>query len=118
MTIDETETDTDTKESMTRLSPAPLGSVQSKPQGKGSKLDYAATLEAAYDNLDKMLGSDAIKSMSADTQRLAKKQQQLMGNIEKLEPMMGKASEMLDNLDMGKIGNMITGLQDKMSSLG
>jgi len=106
------------KDPFTRLSPAPVGSVQSKPQGKGSKLDYAATLEAAYDNLDKMLGSDAIKSMSNDTQRLAKKQQQLMGNIEKLEPMMAKADTMLKGLDMGKIGNMITGLQDKMSSIG
>jgi len=106
------------KEPLTRLSPAPVGSVHKKPKGKDSKLDYAATLEAAYDNLDKMLGSDAIKSMSDDTQRLAKKQQQLMGNIEKLEPMMQKAGSMLEGLDMGKMGSMITGLQDKMASLG
>jgi hypothetical protein len=95
-----------------------VGSVQKTSQDKGSKLDYAATLEAAYDNLDKMLGSDAIKSMSSDTQRLAKKQQQLMGNIEKLEPMMQKAGSMLEGLDMKKIGGMINGLQEKMSTLG
>jgi hypothetical protein len=112
-------TDTDTtKETLTQLSPAPVSSGPKKSPGKDSKLDYAATLEAAYDNLDKMLGSDAIKSMSDDTQRLAKKQQQLMGNIEKLEPMMQKAGSMLEGLDMGKMGNMISGLQDKMASLG
>ena len=112
-------TDTDTtKETLTQLSPAPVSSGSKKSPGKDSKLDYAATLEAAYDNLDKMLGSDAIKSMSDDTQRLAKKQQELMGNIEKLEPMMQKAGSMLEGLDMGKMGSMITGLQDKMATLG
>jgi hypothetical protein len=110
-------TDT-TKESLTQLSPATVDAVQKGASGKDSKLDYAATLEAAYDNLDKMLGSDAIKSMSDDTQRLAKKQQQLMGNIEKLEPMMSKASDILEGLDMGKVTNMIGGLQEKMASLG
>jgi len=124
VTIVETEIDTveipseKTKESLTQLSPAPVGSVQKKSQQKGSKLDYAATLEAAYDNLDKMLGSDAIKSMSDDTQRLAKKQQQLMGNIEKLEPMMQKAGSLLEGLDMKKVTGMIGGLQEKMANLG
>jgi hypothetical protein len=110
-------TDT-TKESLTQLSPATVDAVQEGAPGKDSKLDYAATLEAAYDNLDKMLGSDAIKSMSDDTQRLAKKQQQLMGNIEKLEPMMSKASDILQGLDMKKVTGMIGGLQEKMANLG
>ena len=112
-----TVTDT-TKETMTQLSPATVEQEQKGAPAKNSKLDYAATLEAAYDNLDKMLGSDAIRSMSSDTQRLAEKQQALMKNIEKLEPMMQKAGSLLEGLDMGKVGNMIGGLQDKMASLG
>ena len=112
-----TVTDT-TKETMTQLSPATVEQEQKGAPAKDSKLDYAATLEAAYDNLDKMLGSDAIRSMSSDTQRLAEKQQALMKNIEKLEPMMQKAGSLLEGLDMGKVGNMIGGLQDKMASLG
>jgi hypothetical protein len=110
-------TDT-TKETMTQLSPATVEQEQKGAPAKDSKLDYAATLEAAYDNLDKMLGSDAIRSMSSDTQRLAEKQQALMQNIEKLEPMMQKAGSLLEGLDMGKVGSMIGGLQDKMASLG
>ena len=113
-----TDTKDTTKETLTQLSPASVDAVQEGAPGKDSKLDYAATLEAAYDNLDKMLGSDAIKSMSNDTQRLAQKQQALMQNIEKLEPMMQKAGSLLEGLDMGKVTNMIGGLQEKMASLG
>jgi hypothetical protein len=53
--------------------------------------------------------------MTADTGRLAEKQQKLMGNIEKITPIMDKASSILQNLD---IGNIMGGLQDKLSSVG
>jgi hypothetical protein len=85
---------------------------------KMPKIDYASTLESAYDNLDNLLGSDAIRSMTEDTQRLAEKQKQLMGNIQKLEPMMNKAGDMLKGLDIGKMGDMLKGLEGKMGMLG
>ena len=88
------------KESLVKLSPAPVN-------GKKPKLDYAGTVEAAYDNLDDLLSSDAIKNMTADTQRLAEKQKQLINNIGKLEPVMQKAGKMLDGIDMSSINNMI-----------
>ena len=78
------------------------------------KVDYAGTLETAYDNLDKLLSSDAIKNMSADTGRLAEKQQKLMGNIEKLTPIMDKASSLLQNLDIGGITGLMGGIQDRL----
>jgi len=71
------------------------------------KVDYAATLETAYDNLDKLLSSDAIKNMTADTSRLAEKQQQLMGNIEKIGPIMEKAGSILKGFDMGAITQLM-----------
>jgi hypothetical protein len=71
------------------------------------KVDYASTLESAYDSLDKLLSSDAIKSMSEDTGRLAEKQQQLMGSIEKIQPVMDKAKGILDGFDMGSISKMM-----------
>jgi hypothetical protein len=111
-----------------RLSPAQVGGnnedmdedeVDDIMDGnKTSKVDYASTLESAYDNLDKLLGSDAIRSMSEDTQRLAEKQKKLMGNIQKLEPMMNKAGDMLKGLDMGKMGDMLKGLESKMGMFG
>jgi hypothetical protein len=81
-------------------------------------VDYASTLESAYDNLDKLLSSDAISSMSEDTQRLAEKQQMLMGNINKLQPMMEKAGSLLEGLNMDKMTGMLGGLQDKLNGMG
>jgi hypothetical protein len=83
--------------------------------GRKPKLDYAATLEAAYDNLDKMLGSDAIRSMTNDTQRLAEKQKSLMGNIKKLEPLMTKAGGMLEGLNVEQMGGMMSKMEGLMS---
>ena len=80
-------------------------------------VDYASTLESAYDNLDKLLSSDAINSMSEDTQRLAEKQQLLMGNINKLHPMMEKAGSMLEGLNMDKMTGMLGGIQEKLNGL-
>ena len=82
------------------------------------KIDYAATLESAYDNLDKLLSSDAIKNMSEDTGRLADKQKQLMDNIGKLTPIMDKASSVLSNLDMGGISGLMGGIQDRLKGFG
>lgn len=82
---------------------------------KVPKIDYASTLESAYDNLDKLLGSDAIRSMSEDTQRLAEKQKNLMGNIQKLEPMMQRAGDMISGLNIDGMGDMLKGLEGKMS---
>lgn len=82
---------------------------------KVPKIDYASTLESAYDNLDKLLGSDAIRSMTEDTQRLAEKQKKLMGNIQKLEPMMSKAGDMINGLNIDGMGDMLKGLEGKMS---
>jgi hypothetical protein len=80
-------------------------------------VDYASTLESAYDNLDKLLSSDAINNMSDDTHRLAEKQQMLMGNINKLQPMMEKAGSLLEGLDMGKMTGMLDNLGDKLNNL-
>jgi hypothetical protein len=76
------------------------------PQHK-PKVDYAGTLESAYDSLDKLLSSDAIKSMTEDTGRLAEKQRLLMGNIEKIQPVMDKAKGILDGFDMSSISKMM-----------
>jgi predicted nuclease with TOPRIM domain len=71
------------------------------------KVDYSATLETAYDNLDKLLSSNAIKNMTEDTGRLAEKQKQLMGNIEKIQPVMEKAKGILESFDMGSISKLM-----------
>ncbi len=97
---DEDEDDKEEKEALSALNPTAVND-------SGEELDFPGSLEAAYDNLDKLLSSDAINKMSADTQKLAEKQQKLMGNIEKLEPMMSDAKKMMESLNNGKIESMM-----------
>lgn len=105
------------KQGMTTLSPSSLDEDESSSKKLKSKpkIDYAGTLESAYDNLDNLLSSDALKNMTSDTQRLAEKQKVLMGNIKKLEPMMQKAGEMLNGLDMQGMQGMIQSLSKNMN---
>jgi hypothetical protein len=89
------------KEGMPSLKPADV-----PPNGKKPKLDPAGTLEAAYDNLDKLLDSGAIDKMSSETQNLATQQDKLMKNIDRLEPMLGIAEGMMEKMGNLNIGGM------------
>lgn len=89
------------KEGMPSLKPADV-----PPNGKKPKLDPAGTLEAAYDNLDKLLDSGAIDKMSSETQNLASQQDKLMKNIDRLEPMLGVAEGMMDKMAGMNLGGM------------
>ena len=89
-----------------------------------SKIDYAATIEDAYDDLNKILGSDGMKSLTDDTQRLMKQQMELAESmkamtpiVEKMLPMAEQAQKMMAGMDTQ--GNGMAGLLDmakKMSS--
>ena len=110
-----------TKEHMDTLSPASINDNEDdfddneEITGAKPKVNFASTLESAYDNLDKLLSSDAINKMTSDTQRLAEKQKVLMGNIDKLGPMMNNAQNLLQGLDVNKMGSMNENMQEKMS---
>lgn len=108
-------------DNMATLSPANIDGSDDDTtdniQGPKPKINYASTLESAYDNLDKLLSSDSINKMTADTQRLAEKQQVLMGNIEKLVPFIGKAESLLNNMGSDKMGGMLEKMQEQMANL-
>ena len=53
----------------------------------GSKIDYASTIEDAYDDLNKILGSDGIKRLTDDTQGLMKQQKQLAESMKSMKPL-------------------------------
>lgn len=69
-------------------------------------IDYAATLEQAYDNLDNLIGQDGIKKMGEQTERLATKQKELMQNIEAMGPMLQKAGSLLESMPLEGLGNL------------
>jgi hypothetical protein len=100
-------------EKYTSLTPSNYNESDSdtSPNNKPT-IDYASTLETAYDSLDKILSSDAIKNMSADTGRLAKKQHELMGNIEKMTPIMKKASAVMEKVDLSMFDKLLGGKKE------
>jgi len=81
-----------------------------------SRIDYASTLEGAYDNLDKILGSEGINKLTGDTQKLMAQQQKLFDSMQHMAPMIQNAKEMLAGFDMkglGDLANMAKGLQSQ-----
>lgn len=82
--------------------------------GGSSRIDYATTLEDAYDNLDKILGSDGINKLSNDTQRLMQQQQKLFDTMSNMMPMINSAKDMMGSIDMTQLG----GLADLAGGLG
>lgn len=79
---------------------------------KGSKLDYASTLEKAYENLDNLVGSEGINNMTKHSERLAKQQKNLMKGLENLAPLMDTATSMMDKL--GPMQEKIGSFMDKV----
>jgi len=79
-----------------------------------NRIDYAATMEQAYDNLNKMLGDGGMKNLTKDTKGLMDQQKELMGQLKDFAPLMEQAGSMLDKLGgmdnlkglMGKMGGM------------
>ena len=74
-----------------------------------ARIDYASTMESAYDNLDKILGSDSIGKLTNDTQKLMTKQQQLFDTMQTMVPALEQAKTLLGGFDLknlGDIGNL------------
>ena len=91
---------------------------ENKQKGGKYHVDYASTVEDAYDELNKVIGGDGIKRLTSDTQNLMKQQLQLaeamkgMGPlIQGMAPLLQQAKGMLGSLGGG------TNLQGLMSKL-
>lgn len=88
----------------------PEGAGANSKSKTSSRIDYAATLEGAYDNLDKILGSDGINKLTSDTQRLMSQQQKLFDTMQNMVPMIKDAKSMLAGFDLKNLGGDITKL--------
>jgi hypothetical protein len=75
--------------------------------GKASRLDYAATIEESYKNLDQILGSDALKNLSNDTHKLMAKQTKLFETMNNMVPVLNGAQDLLKKFDIGSISESL-----------
>ena len=72
----------------------------------GERIDYAATMEQAYNNLQKMLGEDGMNSITQETKKLVSQQKDLMGTLNQMAPILNNAKETLAGLNLEDMGNM------------
>jgi hypothetical protein len=97
----------------TDQSTAPVGAGQSIKNNKEQfrpRLDYAATIEQSYANLDQLLGNDSIKQLTTDTQKLMQQQQTLFNTMNQMVPVLEGAQNMLKGLNMETFTNSLNGL--------
>ena len=71
-----------------------------------SRIDYASTMETAYDNLDKILGSESIGKLTKDTEKLMNNQQKLFDTMQTMAPALENAKKMLKDFDISSLGDL------------
>jgi len=94
--------------------PAKAAGAEEDDEVDTSRIDYAATMEQAYDNLNNMLGEGGMQNLTKDTKGLMDQQKDLMKQLKDFAPLMEQAGGMLDKL--GGMDNL-KGLMGKMGGI-
>ena len=81
------------------------GFGSNKSKNNGHKIDYATTVEEAYDNLNSILGGEGIQRLTADSQKLMEQQVQLAEAMKNMTPLIKSIEPMVQNLQ-GMMGQM------------
>jgi len=82
-----------------------------------SDINYAATLESAYDNLDNLIGKDGIDKMSQDTAKLVAQQNKLLKNLENMAPLLDNAGKLLNSLPVDSINKIQSSIGGVLGNL-
>jgi len=84
------------------------GFESGRRKNRGYNIDYATTVEDAYDELNNILGSEGMQRLTADTQNLIKQQAQLAKTmegmsklVENIKPMVGQLEKMITSSKEG-----------------
>ena len=79
----------------------------------GNRIDYASTLEQAYDNIENIIGEDGVRGLTDQTKSLMHQQQQLMNNMKEMGPLLKSAEGFMEQITGGGgiqgITNMLQG---------
>ena len=105
-----------TKEPMTELSPASLDDEDDLPVN--NRVDYAKTLEKAYDNLENLVGKEGVNGLTSQTNVLMDQQQKLMENMKSMEPLLKTAQSFLDKFESSSMGKMFEKIPGMSSMFG
>ena len=100
--------------------PSTPANVSDEDESPGDRIDYAATMEQAYDNLQQMLGEDGVKGITSETKKLVQQQKDLMGTLNQMAPVLNTAKETLESMnmpDMAGMADMLKQLNGKAPDL-
>ena len=98
-----------------KLSPA-LFNTPSKKNVE-AQLGKASEVEQAYDNLEKIMGTEKISSISSETKVLIKQQNELIKQLKTMTPALNSAMSSLGNLDLNKLTGMFNSATKNLSEL-
>ena len=82
---------------------------------KNKRVDYAATLEDSYGDLNKILDGNGIKNLTNDTKRLMEQQQNLAGALKSMTPLISQAQNMLKGFDIKGLSNVAKSMNSNIS---
>ena len=82
-------------------------------RGGGYNIDYASTVEDAYDELNKIIGGDGIKKLTGDTQRLMQQQLELADAMKSMGPLIKGMAPLMQQAQ-----GLLGGMNDKEGGLG
>lgn len=99
----ENEDEDETTEELTQLKPALIDNIPSKKKMKSlnTKQDQ---MEAAYNNLDNIIGTKNVRSMTSNTKDLMSKQKELMNGLKDITPVLDQAVNIMNKFDFSKLG--------------
>jgi hypothetical protein len=110
---EEPETNTTTETVENSSSPPPQiesfdGGIEPAEKKKDPRIDYASTLESAYSNLQSMLTSGGLSSLSDDTKKLVEQQGKLFESMDSIAPLLKQAQSLMTSMkfDEDKDGNI------------
>ncbi len=103
-TLKSTKQGTTNKQGMKSLSPA---SYDGKDDDDGenahkakeaNRIDYASTLEQAYDNIENIIGEDGVRGLTDQTKSLMNQQKELMENMKEMGPLLKSAEGFMEQI--------------------
>jgi hypothetical protein len=106
------------KQGMTKLSPANYDGKEDDAEGadgmkEANRIDYASTLEQAYDNIENIIGEEGVRGLTDQTKSLMNQQKELMNNMKEMGPLLKSAEgfmhQMTGNGGIQGITNMLKG---------
>jgi hypothetical protein len=98
-----------------KLSPALFNTPSKKNMEQ--QLGKASEAEKAYDNLEKIMGTENINSISSDTKDLIKQQNELIKQLKTMTPALNSAMASLGGLDLNKLTGMFNSATKNLSEI-